>query len=93
MQGPLDFQYYSLIQYLVLLLFPQTFTTSSKTTYIGRPYPNILEAPNAIHNHSSMVYLTFYGGANEIGDNKIFLEGIDTRVFRARRDLNPRPDA
>ena len=90
MQGALDFQYYSLIQYLVLLLFPQTFTTSSKTTYIGRPYPNILEAPNAIHNHSSMVYLTFYSGANE---EAIFLEGIDTRVFRARRDLNPRPDA
>jgi|GEM_PF-6010452 hypothetical protein len=33
-----------------------------------------------------MVNLTFYGGVNEIGDNKIFLEGIDTRVFRARRD-------
>jgi predicted metal-dependent RNase len=28
-----------------------------------------------------MISLTFYGGVNEIGDNKILLEDKDTRVF------------
>ena len=31
--------------------------------------------------HDLMTSLTFYGGVNEIGGNKILLEDKDTRVF------------
>ena len=35
-----------------------------------------------LHEHiSSMTSLTFYGGVNEIGGNKILLQDKDTRIF------------
>src|SRR5438309_10522542 len=34
-----------------------------------------------IHYYGSMTSLTFYGGVNEIGGNKILLEDKDTKIF------------